>query len=183
MLLCIIPDGHLLPLVAHAASQEYRRVAARSSPRSDGAWGEKIALWFPTMGMCGPAVLAPLGPGLRRPGRHVGNCPDGGGAGTKVHERVSACLWPAPKWWDGPAWRVPGVGSPGPPALFCRGRCVFEFAPRIDPSVACYRSGVFAFGGNKKKASQIRFKVIWDAILEGWRHKFLTQIVLWTVFC
>ena len=81
------------------------------------------------------AALAPRGPGIR-PGRHVGNCPDGGGAGTKVHELASACLWPAPKWWDGPAWRVSGVGSPRPPAFFCGGRCVFEFAPRTGTSVA-----------------------------------------------
>ena len=65
------------------------------------------------------AALAPRGPGLRTNTRcHVGNCPDGCGAGTKVHEPASACLWPAPKWWDGPAWRVSGVGSPRHPAFF-----------------------------------------------------------------
>ena len=36
----------------------------------------------------------------------------------------------------GPAWRVSGVGSPRPPAFFCGGRCVFEFAPRTGTSVA-----------------------------------------------
>ena len=37
---------HLLPLGAFVASQECRRVAARSSPLPDGAWGETLALWF-----------------------------------------------------------------------------------------------------------------------------------------
>ena len=46
----------------------------------------------------------------------------------------------------------------GPPPFFCGGRCVFEFTPRIDPSVACYRSGVFALV-EKKNPSIKRMQV------------------------
>ena len=44
------------------ASQECRRVGARSSPRPNGVWGEKNAPVVPTMGMCGPSALGPAGP-------------------------------------------------------------------------------------------------------------------------
>ena len=47
----------------HMASQENRRVGARSSPRFDGVWGEtKCPRVFPSMGMCGLAALDPRGP-------------------------------------------------------------------------------------------------------------------------
>ena len=94
--------------------------------------------WFPTMGMCGPAALAPRGPRSKETGGHVGNCPDGGGAGTKAHEQagVTGCLWPAPNWWVVQPGVSRGWDLRGPPPFFCGGRCVFEFAPRTGTSVA-----------------------------------------------
>ena len=65
---------------------------------------------------------------------------------------TSTCLWPAPKWWVGPAWRVSEVGSPRPPAFFRGGRCAFEFAPRTVPSVVlAIAAEIVRFGGSKKK--------------------------------
>ena len=69
----------------------------------------------PTTGMCGPAALAPRGPSRL----HLGSCPDGGGAGTEVHEQASACLWPAPNWWAVQPGVSGGLGSSGPPAVVC----------------------------------------------------------------
>ena len=45
-----------VPLGAPVASQENRRVAARSSPQPDGAGGETLAPWFASLGWCGPAA-------------------------------------------------------------------------------------------------------------------------------
>ena len=62
------------------ASQENRRVGARSSPRFDGVWGEtKCPRVFPSMGMCGLAALDPRGP-LSQMGLLEGCCSDGGRA-------------------------------------------------------------------------------------------------------
>ena len=64
------------------ASQENRRVGARSSPRPDGVWGEKNAPVVPTMGMCGPAALDPTVP-VRRDAR-------GGPASTEVERELKS---------------------------------------------------------------------------------------------
>ena len=76
--------------------------------------------WFPTMGMCGPAALAPRGPRSKETGGHVGNCPDGGGAGIKAHEQagVTGCLWPAPNWWVVQPGVSRGWDLRGPPPFF-----------------------------------------------------------------
>ena len=76
--------------------------------------------WFTTMGMCGPAALAPRGPRSKETGGHVGNCPDGVGAGIKAHEQagVTGCLWPAPNWWVVQPGVSRGWDLRGPPPFF-----------------------------------------------------------------
>ena len=76
-------------------------------------------------------------------------------------------MWPAPKWWVVQPG-VPRGGIPRPRAVV-RSSCSHpvralhvEFVPRIDPSVACYRSGVIALGGNKKN--------LWWLLKNTWLH-------------
>ena len=65
------------------ASQECRLVGARSSPRPDGAWGEKNDPVVSYHGYVRGAALDPAGTCVQ--GSLLGYCLDGGGAGTKVH--------------------------------------------------------------------------------------------------
>ena len=127
------------------ASQKSRRVGARSSPRPDGVWGEKNA---PVVSHHGYVRARRTSPGRSLcKGCLLGNCLDGGGAGTKAHT-VSIRVAGA-KVVGGPAWRVLGVGSRGPHvrvcshgshpswAVACQLTCRFErtrwLLPSVDP--------------------------------------------------
>jgi len=141
-----------------------------------------MPLWFPTMVCAGCST---------RPGRPLWGrdaCQDT--ASTEVERelkstgRASACLWPAPKWWDGPAWRVSGVGYPRPPAFFCGGRCVFEFAPRTCPlGSTCYRSGDSASGGKKKSACVCLFVCVSVCLLVCLFGCLFVCVFVWLVGC
>ena len=80
-----------------------------------------------------------------------------GAASTEVEQelkstRTSVCVAGA-KVVGGPAWRASGwdLEAPRGGVQLCAHTTAralhVEFVPRIDSSVACYRSGVFAFGG------------------------------------
>ena len=106
-----------MPLVAHAASQEYRRVAARSSPLHRRVRGrENCSL------VCQPRMVRACRATGARPLRVTQSSPlTSGRRRTEVHGPWCIhCLWPAVNW----AWRGRpslGVGIPG--LLVARRHC------------------------------------------------------------